>query len=67
MTETTVEQIKPGISKADVLLLLGTPLMQDDFQGKRWDYLYYTVENGQRSEQKSLTVIFDGNTVASVK
>lgn len=64
---TTVSQIKVGMSKADVLQILGSPLLQDSFRSNRWDYLYYSIERGQRSEQKNLTVLFNGNIVSSVQ
>ena len=66
LDSATIGQIKVGMSKADVLQILGSPLMQDDFKTKRWDYLYYSVERGQRSEQKNLTLEFNGNTVSKV-
>ena len=62
----TIKQIKTGMSKADVLQALGSPLMQDDFRTNRWDYLYYNIERGQRSEQKNLTLQFDGDIVSSI-
>lgn len=61
-----IGQIKVGMSKADVLQILGSPLMQDDFHTKQWDYLYYSVERGQRSEQKNLTLQFNGDTVSKI-
>ena len=66
LDSATIAQIKIGMSRADVLQILGSPLMQDDFRTRRWDYLYYSVERGQKSEQKSLTLEFNGDTVSKI-
>jgi outer membrane protein assembly factor BamE len=63
---TTISQIKVGMSKSDVIQALGSPLLTDDFNQARWDYLYYEVENGRRSEQKNLTLQFNGNTISKI-
>ena len=54
------------MSKSDVIQALGSPLLTDDFNQARWDYLYYEVENGRRSEQKNLTLQFNGNTISKI-
>ncbi|PWR00470.1 hypothetical protein DKW60_01205 [Leucothrix pacifica] len=66
LDSATIAQIKVGMSKADVIQILGSPLMQDDFQTKRWDYLYYSIEQGRKSEQKNLTLEFNGDIVSKI-
>src|SRR5471032_3263754 len=34
-----VDMVKPGMSKSDVLVLLGTPSVADPFHASRWDYV----------------------------
>ena len=66
LDSATIAQIKVGMSRADVLQILGSPLMQDDFRTQRWDYIYYSVERGQKSEQKNLTLEFNGDIVSTI-
>jgi len=33
-------KLKPGMTKAQVRFVLGTPLIQDTFHQERWDYVY---------------------------
>ena len=66
LDSVTVSQIKVGMSKANVLQALGSPLLTDDFNQSRWDYLYYNIEKGQRSEQKNLTLQFNGNIISKI-
>ncbi|MGV6809648.1 MAG: outer membrane protein assembly factor BamE [bacterium] len=62
-----LKQLRAGLSRAQVVELLGSPLLQDDFQKNRWDYIFYLRKAGKTPERKSVTVIFhDNGTVAQV-
>ena len=68
-----VAQLKPGMSKEQVRLVLGTPLLTDIFHADRWDYVYRFERAGAKPEQRTLTVFFedgklprlDGDVVAA--
>jgi outer membrane protein assembly factor BamE len=68
-----VAQLKPGMSKEQVRLVLGTPLLTDIFHADRWDYVYWFEKAGAKPEQRKLTVFFedgkltrlDGDVVAA--
>jgi len=62
-----VEQLKPGMSKQDVLALLGTPSVADPFHSQRWDYVATEQDRrGQRNpDVKTLTLIFSGDALES--
>jgi len=38
---TTVAKVKPGMTRAQVRYLLGTPMVPGGFENDRWDYDYY--------------------------
>lgn len=40
ITQADINQLKPGISKRQVLFLLGTSMVTDPFHANRWDYVY---------------------------
>jgi outer membrane protein assembly factor BamE len=63
----SVEQLKPGMSKQDVLALIGTPSVADPFHSQRWDYVATEQDRrGQRKpDVKTLTLVFDGNNLVS--
>ena len=62
-----VARLKPGMSKAEVTALLGTPLLQDSFQANRWDYVFYIRHAGKEKEHRDLVLIFNGNKLAKIK
>ena len=40
ITSEMLMKLKPGMTKAQVRFVLGTPLIQDTFHQERWDYVY---------------------------
>jgi outer membrane protein assembly factor BamE len=73
ISQDLVAQLKPGMSKEQVRLTLGTPLLTDIFHADRWDYVYYRERPGEKRESRKLTVFFedgkltrlDGDVVAA--
>ena len=64
ISQETVAQVKPGMSKEQVRLVLGTPLLTDIFHADRWDYLYWRERPGAKREQRKLTVFFEDGKVS---
>jgi len=73
ISQDMVAQLKPGMSREQVRLVLGTPLLTDIFHADRWDYVYWYERAGAKPEQRKLTVFFedgkllrlDGDAVAA--
>ena len=63
VTEDLVAKLKPGMTKAEVKLLLGTPLLADVFHANRWDYYFSSVKRGKSTERKRFTVTFQDDKV----
>ncbi|WP_416191832.1 outer membrane protein assembly factor BamE [Neisseria sp. CCUG12390] len=58
-----VVSLQPGMSRDQVQLLLGTPLIQDAFHADRWDYTFNTSRNGVLKDQTGLTLYFENNAL----
>lgn len=56
-----VMSLRPGMSKAQVQMLLGTSLLQDPFHRQRWDYPFFVTRGGNLKKETRLTVYFDNN------
>ena len=54
-----IASLQPGMSKEQVRLALGTPLLTDIFHADRWDYVYWRDKPGAKREQRKLTVYFE--------
>ena len=40
ITQEMVDQLRPGMTRAQVQYVMGTPLLEDTFNKDRWDYVY---------------------------
>ena len=60
-----VQQLKTGMTRAQVRFLLGTPMLPDGFNRDRWDYIYY-LKTGRIKQaiEHRLTVWFQNDKVA---
>lgn len=59
-----VVSLQPGMTKDQVQLLLGTPLLRDAFHANRWDYTFNTSRNGVIKDQVDLVLHFENNLLA---
>ncbi len=61
----SVEQLQKGMSKAQVLQLLGTPSVADPFHTSRWDYVATerTGRGSHKTQIKTLTLLFNDQTL----
>jgi outer membrane protein assembly factor BamE len=59
-----VEALKPGMSRAQVREILGTPLLQSVFHADRWDYVFTMKRKGIDAQARQLTVYFEGDAMA---
>lgn len=59
-----VEQLEPGMTRSQVMFLLGTPMIPNGFNTDRWDYYFYRKdEKGKVHNSERLTVWFKDDKV----
>lgn len=66
ITSEQREQLKIGMTKAQVRVLLGTPLVSDPFHPERWDYEYRLEHQRKLVEQQRLTLYFTGENLVRI-
>ena len=67
LSNETVSQLRPGMSKTEVTTLLGNPLLNDSFHKDRWDYVYFSNKKGKEALRKNLTLFFRNGQLTQVK
>lgn len=67
VTEEMLEKLKPGMTKSQVLFVLGSPLIMDAFRDNRWDYVYLYRKKGDLVEQKRLTIFFENDSLVNIE
>ncbi len=55
----SLTKLKSGMTKYQVVQVLGTPLVNDVFHANRWDYVHYLAKRGTMSEQNHVALVFE--------
>ena len=64
LDKKTVDQLKPGMTKHQVLVLMGTPSVSTPFDQSRWDYVSTQSRRGGPIKLRTLTLTFNNDTLA---
>ena len=66
LTKELVAKVKPGMSRAQVRDLLGSPLLTDLFHDDRWDYPFSIRRQGTPYQQRLIVARFEGDVLKSL-
>lgn len=62
-----VETLKPGMSKRQVLVVMGSPSIVSPFDQDRWDYVS-TIKRGRgKMDSKDLVLYFENESLARIE
>ncbi|MDE1894399.1 MAG: outer membrane protein assembly factor BamE [Pseudomonadota bacterium] len=64
LDKKTVDQLKPGMTKHQVLVLMGTPSVSTPFDHSRWDYVSTQSHRGGPIKIRTLTLTFNNDVLA---
>lgn len=64
ISKEQVENLRAGMTRAQVKELLGTPLLTSLFHADRWDYVFTLKRRGVESQAYKYTVFFKGDALA---
>lgn len=65
ITQNMVDQLLPGMTKRQVIFVMGTPLVRDPFHQDRWDYIYSFQPGGGSRGQERISVFFEDDQLVS--
>ncbi len=65
-SKVQVESLKPGMTKRQVMLTMGSPSVVNPFQQSRWDYISTYRRGNGRMETKDLVLYFEGDSLAKI-
>lgn len=67
LDKQNVEQLKPGMTREQVVSLLGTPPLADPFHAERWDYVATERRDHGDTQVKNLSLWFEGDTLSKME
>ena len=65
ITQDMIDQLRPGMSKRQVMFVMGTPLIRDPYNQDRWDYVYNFQPGGGVRGQERISVLFEDDGLVS--
>ena len=66
ITSEQAALVKPGLNRAQVRDVLGSPLVADTFHADRWDYVFTIRRQGAEPQSRRVVVRFDGDALKSI-
>lgn len=60
-------QLRPGMTKAQVQTIMGSPLIPDKAQGDIWNYVYQRRVGNELKEQRLVVMVFENEALKSVR
>jgi outer membrane protein assembly factor BamE len=67
VTKEQLALVKPGMGRAQVRDILGSPLLTDIFHADRWDYVFTIKRQGTEPQERRIVLLFDGEQLKSVQ
>ena len=67
LKQSTIAQLKLGMTKEQVTYLLGSCVLQTPFQSNRRDYVYFYQPGHAESTQRHVTLIFSHDRLVRIK
>jgi outer membrane protein assembly factor BamE len=67
VTSEQMALVKPGMSRAQVREVLGSPLITDPFHADRWDYVFTLRRQGFDDQHRSFVVRFEKDQVLQIE
>ena len=68
LNNSDLKEIRYGMSKQEVLFILGTPMVIDPFNESRWDYFYSKTDpRKKQTEKRIVTAVFDGDSLIDLR
>ena len=61
-----VNQLRPEMTKRQVIYIMGSPLLIDPFKNNRWDYIYSEQPGGEDRIQQRIALFFSGDSLVHV-
>jgi outer membrane protein assembly factor BamE len=66
ITQEMIDQLEPGMTRRQVVFVMGTPLVRDPYQQDRWDYVFNFQPGGGIRGQERVTLRFENELLVSL-
>ena len=67
VSQAMLDQLRPGMTAAQVRFVMGTPLIVDPFHADRWDYVLRVEKAGRVMDKRRVTVVFQDGRLKGIE
>lgn len=67
VTSEQVKLVRPGMTRAQVREILGSPMLTDAFHADRWDYIFLKRRPGDEPVRRHVSAFFQGDVLARLE
>ncbi len=67
ITQKAVDQLQVGMTKRQVVFVMGTPLVVDPFHLNQWDYIYTIQISRDPLAKRQITLTFEGEQLVEIQ
>lgn len=65
ITQEMIDQLEPGMTRRQVIYVMGTPLVRDTYNQDRWDYVFNYQPGGGERGQERISLYFENGALTS--
>ncbi|WP_028864583.1 outer membrane protein assembly factor BamE [Psychromonas aquimarina] len=62
-----VDQVKIGMTQEQVIFILGSPMLIDQFDSSKWYYIRYIKPGAEEIQQHQVLLVFDNKVLVSME
>ena len=62
-----LDQLKIGMTQEQVIFILGSPMLIDQFDSSKWYYIRYIKPGGKKAQQQNVVLTFDGKVLSNIE
>lgn len=67
VTKEQAALVKPGMPRAQVRDILGSPMLTDIFHADRWDYVFTIRRQGTEPQRRTIVAYFEGDALKKLE
>lgn len=61
-----IERLETGMTREQVIFLIGQPILAQPFEKSRWDYVYVSRQGYKEPVRKKITLFFEDDRLARI-
>ena len=61
-----LQKLELGMTQEQVIFILGSPMLIDQFDSSKWYYIRYIKPGGEKAQQSEIILTFNGKKLANI-